>query len=486
MPHVFEEPQEQRTSTHIGAQQAETTAVNPTRGSASPTMLAIFAIPLLVIAGMLQYSKKFVDVFDETDNLEARVKEAKKQGFPFNASELAKKGAEKDNSYPALKSLFLNKDLPVKDAHSLEVSNYWEIEKPNFSPDFKDFLFRAKEVGKHKRFDAGYDYDQNFSLLLPEYSKLKLVQRALVYEAVHSAKHGQVEKAFASLDNARNICIQFADENLLIGAMVNVSCQSAYYRGLADVGIALRDNPEAQTRIQTLLNEDLPAPNIEQGLKSDFFAILAFLRNFEQAGGTEALIGVNSYSNYIPPAPENLVRGGLPRSAAAQGLLSKALKHYLTLAEIARTEPNPQIAGEKMDKYIASLDMQLSNLLSMVLAPVYSQSGASILRPRTSKAMAEWSLEIDQKYRGKYPESLPSRVDPGFGGTLNYRLIDAKHFIVYSSGQNKVDNGGPSGYRQVKKTTLGNNPTDDFGNVYPLIAKSKPGEPSSPEPIPLE
>lgn len=466
MRQQFEEPTQQSPNTDMGWRndepQSRTTTRSSKAGGINLGLVAIFGLPLLLIAGLLQSSKKYVDVFDAADDLEAKVAVAKEQGFPFSAEKFAKDSEGKTNGAPLLKKYFMDSDRPIAKEY-LEIFERGTPTPPELKKGVETIVGYAREVAACEVFDPKYDFDLGYSLLLPEYAHVKRVVQVLAYDARRAATAGNEKRALESLKAARNMCVQLGNEQVLIGMLVNIACQSIFYRSFAEVGIEFADRPGMQKDLKDLVSNPIPIPKMEDGLHADFYSALSFLRNLDRYGGLAPAINIHSDGT---STEENksipLVREGLPKSAAAQSMLAKVLGHYQKLVEIVVNEPDPVEAGRQMDDYARQLDRTLANLFSEILMPVFSQASVARAKPQTLHAMAEWAIDIETKYRGKYPSSLPNRVDPGLNGQLIYRKI-GDQFLLYSTATNRVDDGGPGNYNSKK-----NRFTDDYGLVFPM------------------
>lgn len=480
MQQAFEEPQRQRTSTEFSSE-VTGKAISTESGSVNKKLLAVFSIPLLLVFAGLAYAKKYVDILDESDNLEKQVAIAKKAGFPFSASELEPKNFnEADNSYNIMKKNFMDEKNPVPKNALTDLTYFDQINQPTLDPGTKELILRAKEVAKFTRFNAHRDLDQGFNVLYPEFAHFKSVAKALAYDAVFQAKHGNHEAAIESLRQSLNLPRQLNDEKVIIGMLVNVACQSIIYRAFGDVAHELNDDPPALDQLSKLLEEEIPVPAFRDSMNAEFYGVLCFMRNFSSMNSILQSYS-SEYGEDLSPEPEppKLVRGGLPKSAIARGLLSKVIERYVQFQEIIATEKDPLVAGQKMDALMISSDRKLSELLVEILSPVYAQAMAATFKPNSSRGIAQFALDIERKYKGKYPESLLPRKDPGFGGQLIYRPYE-DGFIIYSTGPDKIDQGGPNTYK--KHDSEG--PNDDFAFRYPLQIKVRPDSAKSGGPGP--
>jgi hypothetical protein len=440
-------------------------------------LIVVFAVPLLFVAALLQMSKRFVDVLDGDSNLEALVAQAKAAGYPFEASELAVHGVpDSNNGYIPLKQLFLNKQNPLpKDTR--EVTDYWLLGKRELDPNVAELIRRAKVVAAKTQFDAKRDYDQSYNLQFPEYSYYKSVTNALAYDAVHRARHGDDEGAARSLELARNAALQLSEDLPYIGALVNVSCQSIFYRAVGNVAHEMRGRPASLKKLLPLIEAEIPVTPLGSTLHLEFYGALSMLRNYS---GAEMLrmYDIGAMDSVEEAESKPLVRGGLPKSAVNRSILTKVIQRYLEYESIYKTEPDRRQAVEKMALVADRAYLTVSDGLVRTLAPSYGQADIAYRKPLVFREFARWAIEIAIAHPNGYPETLPSRPDPAFGGTLQYRKF-GPYYTLYSTGLDKVDNGGQ--YADVGKS----NPEkgDDFGVYFP-IKPTGPPKPSAPGTIP--
>ncbi|HLO97440.1 MAG TPA: hypothetical protein VK171_02495 [Fimbriimonas sp.] len=435
-------------------------------------LIAVFAVPLLLVTALLQASKRYVDVFEGDENLDELVKQAKAAGYPFEASELAVKGVpDSNNGFIPLKKYFLDKKNPLPKKTD-DIQNYWELDKPTLSPEIAELVRRAKAVGSRSQFDAKRDYDQGFALLFPEYAYLKTVGRVLAYDAAHRARHGDDEGAIQSLRLARNSALQLSADKPLMGVLANLACQSIFYWGVGNVAHEMRGRPASLQKLFLLVNEEIPTSEIQDSIKCEFYLLLAWMRNANPkemlgVGGESSESDVFGLSMYDLNTSTPLVRTGLPKSTVSQSLLAKAIEKFLKNEAEGASDPNKADSESSLDRdYYTSL-LRFSERFVDQIPAAYPEAARARLKPAAWREFARWAIQIAIDHPNGYPKTLPSRKDPSMGGTLHYRKM-GNYYALYSTGPDKIDNGGP----WIAAGESNPDEGDDFGFSIPVKPKA--------------
>lgn len=434
-------------------------------------LIAVFAVPLLFVTALLQASKRYVDVLDGGEDLEALIARAKAAGYPFKASEIATKNVpDSNNGYIPLKKLFLvTENRPPK--LPADIFEEKHLNDPNRPAAVVELVERAKKVAAKTQFKADHDYDQPYEDYYPEFTATKDVVKALSFDAQFMARHGQVEKSLQSLRLARNVPLQLSEDPSRIGMLVSVALQQIYYAAVCRVAYELRHNKGALTHLQQLTNDAIPVSTATQNFHHDFYYSLAILRNFK----SNAVIAVAGGFEEVPENSElasQVVREGLPKSSINRALLAKMIRRHLEFDAIRAKHPDPAEASKAMDALVADSQQTISEAVIGVMAPLYSQSDLSRNKVGVYQEFARWSIQILLDHPNGLPESLPPRPDKNLGGTLHYMKKDVG-FFVYSTGGDKTDSGGPVDEQNWDRG-------DDFGLYVTVQVQPKKPAPSVP------
>ncbi|HLO97439.1 MAG TPA: hypothetical protein VK171_02490 [Fimbriimonas sp.] len=438
-------------------------------GGTNLGLIAVFALPLLLVTALLQMSKRYVDVFEGGENLDELVKQAKAAGYPFEASELPiQKVPDSNNGYIPLKKYFLDKKNPVP-KQSDEQGDFAQLEKKELHPNVAELIRRAKIVAAKTQFDAKRDYEQGWSIDYSDSPAFTKIIKALCFDAGHRARYGDPVGGINSLRLARNVILQLSQDPEHIGVLTSVACQNIYYFAVADMAQRVRHNSASLDELFALVANDFPLQPLESGLKLEFYQGLAMLRNYTPR---EVFIEGGDFSfsgEKVEYRPK--IRTGLPSSTVNQALLAKVIKRYLDYDAVRKSESNGKRAAEIMDQIAENAQLSISERLVGPMSPTYSNLEATRRKPADFRRLCLWAIQIAKDYPNGFPETLPAQPSAVPGGKLMYTKF-GDQFAVYSTGADKVDSGG---YVQ-KDGKLNPNRGDDFGFAVPI----KP--PQTPDP----
>lgn len=434
-------------------------------------VLPIFAIPLLLVLGALQYGQKFTEPLSDNSQLEQQLKLARLDGLPLAAKELVTNVPDGENSQKTITKLYGNRD--ESEFSDLTRKPIKEIPK-RLDPKFERYLAKAEAVGKYTKFDQHYDFDLGYQFYIPNETGIQKALDSLLYSASHQAEHGDPAHAVDLILLARNVCRQSSNCQSIGAIRFHNSLVRKFYEESAKAGIRLKDDKARQKLIE-VLTQELPIPSFERALQGEFYQGVTFLRNMHQVGGIPSRVNQYMYDESGPMEvePTDLVRKGLPKTVLGQAMLAKHIERHRRLLAIAREEPDAVRASNRMAQYLETVIDQPVPLFLTEFLDEYPSTLKSGLKLKTYQALALWAIEIGQKYHGNWPASLESRPDPGYGGHLFYQRVD-KCFVLRSTGADKKEGKLMMRYNQKPTTqALFRMNGDDFGKVYPYEPEPK-------------
>ena len=418
--------------------------------------------PLVCCGGVALFSRKWVDTLDYSADLDNQLAEAKKHGLPMESKELTvgMTVSAADNSYPELAKLM--KEYPKIEDMRSEINKYEPSRTEAIPSNIRKYIQRARTIGKFKSLDVKRDYDLGPYVLFPELAHMKLLAQALGIQAQQDAANHRADAAIEDLRLIRGIAHQLIHEKILIGGLVNLGINATYYRTAATCAGWLESDREAIAKLWSLIAEENPATDPYGCFLGEFFIGVTYARNFQLFGGLKGMRG-----DYLPDIdPKQVQHAGLPTDMMPRGMLGSFIKHELKLQEIVQSNKNMAVAAKKIDAYMVSVPMTISNTYILVLTPVWSQAGLAWEKHKLSRVMLLKCIDlIEHKKNGEFPGEIEDIPDTVAGnGTLNYHRT-AGGFVIYSSGLNGKDDGGPKNKTDRRKS-------DDFGFEYPFVNKS--------------
>ena len=422
-------------------------------------LLGCFLIgPLVCCGGPALFARKWVDTFDYSADLDTQIAAAKKAGMPFVRQDLKRSPALAENENSFSLALRVLKDFP----EATELTSKARQDEEPIPEKLKSLISRSQAIARRKGFDGNKDMDKGFLELYPEYLPLKSCARALAIQATHEAALGHADSAIENLRLGRALALQLDDQQILIGVLVRISMMQVYYRAVSKVIGHFENNHDVLERLRTLLKEPVHEVDRTLFLKGEYYYALSFTRNFKAFGGLKALSGGKDLPTAVNE--RRLRRTGLPDGALERGMLGSFIKHYLEIYTIYNQEPNIAKAGKKADLYATKVPMTTSNSLLIAMLPVLAPAGVAWEKQKLCPPILIASIDlIEHRKGGEFPGEIPDIADPLAGGTLNYHRTGGG-FIIYSSGENGKDDGGPKNYTDRKSS-------DDFGFEYPFLLK---------------
>jgi aryl-phospho-beta-D-glucosidase BglC (GH1 family) len=382
--------------------------------------------PVLCCGGVALFARKWVDIFDNSADLEHQVAEARKHGFPMESKELLgdKRIAESENSYPEIKRLM--KDFPNLASMTKAIKDYKPAKGKIIPASIQSFILRSKQIAKYKGYDAHKDYDLGINVLYPEYVCIKEIGRSIALQAEQDAANGKAESAIEDLRLIRNLEVQLSNEHQLLGAIMNLSISQNYYRAISKVIGWLEPDSLSLTKIETLLGEKLPLPNFQNAFNGEFFFALTLARNFEALGGLKAI----SSGKYKEVKPWDLKRTGLPTGQIQRGMLGAYIQLELKLQNVFESEKNMTKACRKADAITDKIPMTISTSFIHGIGPEWTRFGEVWENQNLSKLMLLQSIDLirkrkDKQFPGQIPD-IPDTVGPVTASSFTPRVQTVK------------------------------------------------------------
>lgn len=431
-----------------------------------PIFLA-FAIPLLLVLGVMHVAQTRLDIFDASSRLETRLERARQLGFSINSETiLPPSSVEGDKCYDALTSWY--PQLRVRDPEMLMVREPWakalvpfpkQMQKPwkftePLNAESLKFLANAKRLASFKSLSKMVDLDQPF--YAEDESDLgKTVSAhasALIYQVKFMMERKQFETAIEPLRYAYQL-VRLLKGDPTGGGVSRLLSQCSQLKAASVKLIPkLQGNELAQERVHSLMKQGNVVVDLDRHLQAEFRLTLAFYRNFDSTVG-RLLESDNTQDVVRDRIPTRLLRTGLPKTTAGRSMLSRCIQNYLDKKEILRDSTSLGVASKRID------ELEEDNMWTMTgRATIFTMWGSYIIgsynRHLALQIMFEWAAEIAAKHGESPPDSLPAREQKD-GTGIYYRPIEGG-IQIYSGGPDGIDDGGPDG-------TLDASYNDDFG-----------------------
>jgi len=301
---------------------------------------------------------------------------------------------------------------------------------------------RHLEAGLQKtRLDWAREWEQGPNLLLPEYSDLTRIAKALAADADFAALDGDFERALKRLTQIQNLAGLVEQEPTLVAFLVGLSLRDIANR--TAMGLAI-NHPK--------LTHDLRAffagrdhADLRIALKGELhFALTGVELTAKQPEWLNDMCG--TYSDG-PGFWDD--RNLLKLRSVKNSIKIRALELMATAGEKMNRAPHDwevaEAALKTVDVNLGTQDDLASHFLNQFM-PVLQDSGSAAgkLEARRRVGLVLTKL-VDDRVQGQWPAKLPDlgadSLDPFSGKPLIYQKTKGG-LLLYSVGADRVDNGG--------------------------------------------
>ncbi len=305
-------------------------------------------------------------------------------------------------------------------------------------------LHEAAAMGGAARFPL--DFQQGFSMLLPQVQAARTCSRMLALEAHVKAHQGDAAGAAQSIQDLTNVVRSVENQPVLVSQLVRMALQGIAGNVLAQVLPHVEFSDEHLVQIQESLRRD------------DFKAGVGYAVAGERVIGRAAFknpAGLLSHPSETPGM--QLVRG----SNEDLALYLKVQNDIYDAVQLDYPEVFPavdKVAAEMQAEFAAPLG-RLRYPLSAMLLPAMESCVTAAARTDGTNRCLEVAVAVERFRRreGHVPESLEALVphdmaaiprDPFDGQPVRY-VVQEDAYLVYICGRNRVDDGGLADEQQT-------------------------------------
>lgn len=377
------------------------------------------------------------------------------------------KSAERSESIAGFTEVFKRANAVTSDKHWMEKLNdvlikqsirEWTEEDWR---DAKAIMAGASDVMSEIRrlANAGgpaieLDWSKGYAMELPHLAQLRSCARLLKIDAAVCAHNGDYKGAVDDIVATMKLGAVVGNEPILISQLVRIAID----------GVAYETAQEA-----------LPSEGLSPDLTRSLIAYVGHQdtrQNFADCYSGEAFFGLEAFDQMREGNAQSFIssNGASPTEIMFMNVYGSVLaRPWLNMDEEAYAETMAEIQeASRLPYYEAALLMEQVNrdIESLPITRVWSRQILPAL-PRAIEAQARdeamlqlmrvgLSVELYRAENGSYPVSLDALtptlggslpIDPYTGQPLVYRT-SGEGFVLYSAGQNRVDDGGQQNYRE--------------------------------------
>ncbi|UCG34379.1 MAG: hypothetical protein JSU68_07015 [Phycisphaerales bacterium] len=321
------------------------------------------------------------------------------------------------------------------------------------------------------------------AILLPYLSPLRTASKVQSLGALHDAAIGKHNRSLDHCRTVLNMGASVRDDPVLISALVSIAIDALAVDTLERVLSFTTADAEQISALQRLLRDHEINSPIPNGLRGERLFTLE-LFEYVARNGPQALAGVAAGDNAVMSWPRALhfLFGGWIRLNEA-----KAMELTTSLIDALDSPRTAMDAAAIKDQALASLGLEY--FLVKHLTPSLSRSVILWARSVAGLRCAQAGLAAE-RFRlatGRWPESLEELVpeyldavplDPFDEKPLRYR-VEADRVVIYSIGEDEVDDGGQLVHPERRKETP---PDAGFRLLNPELRGFKIEQAEQPQP----
>ncbi len=297
-------------------------------------------------------------------------------------------------------------------------------------------------------------WEQGAALLLPEYADMRKMTRLLVIKAELLDKDGKPLEALKQIEMGGALVRHLGKEPILIGMLVQIAVESILdrewhrlvNRHAGDAAFLAR-----ATEVDRAFGE---LPSLKNSLRGEVWFGISAIESMKNGTYKEENYGLSDEEKAKMPKLN-------PKMASLYE--KNHLIHWRKVFKMLDAAGNDTakasrflVQDEEDIKAAVKADPQ-GQAMNAMLTPVFSQTGKKVVQIDAMRRMRVLKIEL-LKYRaahGAFPKDLSAfnaktATDPFAGKPFIYR-VEGKGYILYSVGENGVDDGGQ---RKVGNTSM--------------------------------
>jgi len=413
---------------------------------------------LLIVAG--GYATFYHAYGQAAADLPTQLALAKQSGLPVTVDELVAgmKVPDAENAGPEYKALFPIILAPGTVREALRVFEGISERDPGNAakkaalPALTAVLEQARQISAKPRCNFNRDYRIGIALLLPEFAYVRWIVRALCFEAETRSQEGNWAGALEDLKAAQKMGGHLGDEPIAIGVVVQLSTEVFVQRSFVRVTADHAQNAAFLAEARQVEDGFGSLPDFRRTVGTNLVLTKAAFENPETLRVLQERPGSESFKE---PLAQFRLSLSTVRDAYADRAVTRYRQLYAAISprmedwEANRAAIEAIIQQVRQDRSPANF---LGPLLFDISDPLGDLPGETIAY--RNLIGTELRILIDRQKTGRWANKLPdndlSALDPFTHKPLVYRPA-GKGFVLYSVGQDRVDNGGKAQVKDLEE-----------------------------------
>ncbi|MCE9558294.1 MAG: hypothetical protein K8R88_05025 [Armatimonadetes bacterium] len=401
------------------------------------------------------------DVIEANWNYNSVYAAAKAEGAIISADDLRKRygATDEENAAPVLNRVMANLAKIPKDERDQLMDQVATLgllwsSKPRAPLKSKSTLTPIEALEKIEttmvgieaclskpKCDFHYRWEDGPYLLLPQFTDMKLFARILTIRGRLLAQEGRTAESGAKFKLALHIGKLAGDAPILIAALVRIAIDALAFRQMSEAASEAPKDAALRIELRKALTGWGGPMDPRRAIAfelSDNWNLSSHILEYMKKG--ETMDDHSFWGRALIPAVyvPGVTRSWRMRSLQYCRVMNKILKNSLGDPLLAHG------AALQSDQYFEEFQSGLSNLLSAIFMPDFTQAFSHLVQDIANREVLLASLDVlDERQKlGHWPATLPvDRRDPFGSGELCYR-IDGEHARIWSIGIDHKDSEG--------------------------------------------
>lgn len=313
---------------------------------------------------------------------------------------------------------------------------------------------------------AVFEYDPHWKF--PEMAQMRRIARAEHYLVREALRRGDYRDALNRIERVNRLADQMRNGGATIHYLVGVALNSIIFAPLREELPRLRNRATLERIVQIAQRYETARVPLWKAIEEEKYFILSV---YDKLARGE--LDLSTLTADKPSAPTT--RGGMAP------FVNLALPEFRRMMH-ANIEELKKPHHERDEKV---LDAEPRQLLNAILYPVFARIShkeaqeIAVLRLVGCAA----AIRLYKQRTGKYPASLDALqlgemiIDPFTGKPFRYRVEPNRGFLLYSVGENRIDDGGFAPYNG------GPEPRGDLTSVSVRLPESLQGVAPAKRPL---
>ena len=303
-----------------------------------------------------------------------------------------------------------------------------------------ELLHKAAAI-EHSRYPI--DLSLGIASFMPDLGAVKKGALRLKLEAIYYAETGDVEKAVESVKAAFGIARSLSNEPTLISYLVEIACRALAISSMEEMLCRAELTDEQLTELYEIIENEVGSDSFERAFAGERCSGASFFNMpasksvgyVSSPGFSPEMIGIAAYKAvgmadvdellYIDIMSDYVAAARLPLADARKGFKAASSRfENLSMVHVMLLMIAPSLGK------VAEFEMRSQATLSAARAAIAVER-YRLENGRTPRKLSDLVPE--------YMQAVP--IDPFDGNELRYKRL-YPGFVVYSVGEDGVDNGG--------------------------------------------